>query len=152
MERTPEAAAVVFGDECLSYRELNTRANRLAPLFALSRRRAGIRVGIFVERSVEMVVGTAGRAQGRWRLPATRPHLPKRRASVLSCKTPARTRFLTQRRFTEALQEHALPVVVLDDERPPFAAESAETPAVSVADDNLSYSFTRQAQRVSRKG
>jgi len=138
MERTPEAAAVVFGDECLSYRELNTRANRLAHYL----RSLGVGpesvVGIFVERSVEMVVGLLGALKAGGAYLPLDPTYPKARISLIM-QDARPYALLTQRRFTEALQEHALPVVVLDDERPPFAAESAETPAVSVADDNLSY-------------
>src|SRR5580658_5975119 len=50
-ERTPEAVAVVFGGNQLTYRELNTRANQLAHYL----QRLGVGpetlVGLFVERS-----------------------------------------------------------------------------------------------------
>ena len=53
----PEATAVVFGEQHLSYRELNKRANKLARHL----RRLGVGpeslVGICVERSTEMLVG-----------------------------------------------------------------------------------------------
>ncbi len=54
--RTPEAVAVVFEGESLTYRELNARANRLA--HRLRREGAGpeVLVGIRVERSFEVVV------------------------------------------------------------------------------------------------
>ena len=60
VERTPDAAAVIFGNQRVSYRELNRRANQLAHYL----RRAGVGpevvVGICVERSVEMIVGLLG--------------------------------------------------------------------------------------------
>ncbi|MEY9094723.1 amino acid adenylation domain-containing protein, partial [Paenibacillus sp. RC84] len=56
-ERTPDAAAVVYEDKQLSYRELNERANRLAgELRAGGVGRESI-VGILAERSVELLVG-----------------------------------------------------------------------------------------------
>jgi amino acid adenylation domain-containing protein len=60
MESTPEAVAVVFEDQQLTYQELNKRANRLA--YYLQRLGVGpeARVGICVERSLEMVVGLLG--------------------------------------------------------------------------------------------
>src|SRR5687767_15379951 len=55
VERTPDAVAVVFEDEHLTYAELNRRANRLA--HHLVRRGVGpdVRVGLCVEPGVEMM-------------------------------------------------------------------------------------------------
>ncbi|WP_426576153.1 amino acid adenylation domain-containing protein [Xenorhabdus stockiae] len=53
----PDATAIVFEDQNISYGELNRRANQLAHhLIALGVRPDG-RIGICLERSVEMVVG-----------------------------------------------------------------------------------------------
>ena len=57
VERTPGAAALVFEDETLSYAELNARANRLAHHLRSLGVGPDARVGICVERSLEMVVG-----------------------------------------------------------------------------------------------
>jgi amino acid adenylation domain-containing protein len=57
VERTPDAVAIVYGDQQLTYRELNQRANRLAHRLL----RLGIhpqeKVGIAVERSPELIAG-----------------------------------------------------------------------------------------------
>ncbi|BAP43368.1 non-ribosomal peptide synthetase PvdD [Pseudomonas sp. StFLB209] len=56
-EQTPQAPALTFGAQTLSYAELNARANRLAHhLIAQSVQPDGL-VGIAAERSLEMVVG-----------------------------------------------------------------------------------------------
>ena len=52
----PNAPALVFGDETLSYVELNARANRLAHRLQHLGVRPETRVGIALERSVDMVV------------------------------------------------------------------------------------------------
>src|SRR5882724_5506253 len=57
VERTPEATAVVFEDESLSYRELNQRANRLAHHLRSLGVQPDERVALCVPRSIEMVVG-----------------------------------------------------------------------------------------------
>src|SRR5437773_8228958 len=56
-ERTPDALAVACGDDRISYRELNRRANQLA--WALRERGVGPEsfVGVCMARSIEMVVG-----------------------------------------------------------------------------------------------
>ena len=52
----PDAIALVFGDQTLSYAELNRRANRLAHHLAARGVRPESLVGVAVERSIEMVV------------------------------------------------------------------------------------------------
>ncbi|HVS18631.1 MAG TPA: MupA/Atu3671 family FMN-dependent luciferase-like monooxygenase [Planctomycetota bacterium] len=58
--RTPQAVALVSGDECLTYAELDERAERLAAELARRGVRPGQLVGIFLERSVDLVVAVLG--------------------------------------------------------------------------------------------
>jgi amino acid adenylation domain-containing protein len=60
VEGTPDAEAVVFGEQTLSYRELNRRVNRLAHHLRSLGVEPEMLVGICVERSIEMVVGILG--------------------------------------------------------------------------------------------
>ena len=57
VERTPNALAVKAGDRFLTYGELNRRANRLAHHLRELGVQADSRVGICVERGLDMVVG-----------------------------------------------------------------------------------------------
>ena len=57
---TPDAPAVTFGRESLTYQELNARANRLANYLRARGVGNGTLVGILVERSLQMVVGLLG--------------------------------------------------------------------------------------------
>ena len=58
--QTPDAIAVVFADEQLTYQELNRRANQLAHYLQQLGVVAESLVGICIERSLEMVVGILG--------------------------------------------------------------------------------------------
>ena len=60
VERTPDAVAVVYRDEELTYRELNHRANQLARYLREHGVGPEALVGLCVERSLEMVVGLLG--------------------------------------------------------------------------------------------
>src|ERR1700730_4970864 len=83
VERTPEAVAVEYEGEELSYRELNERANRLA--HDLIGRGVGPEdvVGICVERSLEMVVGLLGILKaGAAYLPLD-PEYPRQRLALM---------------------------------------------------------------------
>jgi non-ribosomal peptide synthetase component F len=58
--KAPDVVAVVFGDEALSYAELNRRANRLAHHLRELGAGPEARVAVCAERSLEMVVGVLG--------------------------------------------------------------------------------------------
>jgi natural product biosynthesis luciferase-like monooxygenase protein/amino acid adenylation domain-containing protein len=58
--RTPHAVAVVYEEERLSYAELERRANQLAHHLLARGVRPGDRVGLCVERSLELAVGVLG--------------------------------------------------------------------------------------------
>ncbi|MGF9936327.1 AMP-binding protein, partial [Paenibacillus ehimensis] len=56
-ERTPEATAVVYENDRLTYRELNERANRLARTLRAQGVKPNRLVGILADRSTELLVG-----------------------------------------------------------------------------------------------
>ncbi|MEJ2416092.1 MAG: amino acid adenylation domain-containing protein [Exilibacterium sp.] len=60
VENTPHAIAVVFGEQQLSYEELNKRSNQLARYLIKRGVKKEVRVGVCVERSLEMVIGLLG--------------------------------------------------------------------------------------------
>ncbi|BAY37781.1 amino acid adenylation domain-containing protein [Nostoc sp. NIES-2111] len=60
VERTPNAVAVEFGNQQLTYDELNCRANSLAHYLKSLGVKPDVLVGICVERSLEMLVGVLG--------------------------------------------------------------------------------------------
>ncbi|MEQ1514811.1 MAG: amino acid adenylation domain-containing protein [Lysobacteraceae bacterium] len=87
--RTPEATALVCGDEQLSYDELNRRANRLAHHL----RTLGVvpddRIAICVDRSIAMVVGLFGILKAGGAYVPIEPTTPAERvAYILADSTP----------------------------------------------------------------
>src|SRR5262249_15341804 len=58
--RTPDAVAVLLGEERLTYRDLDRRANRLGRHLRGLGVGSGDVVGLCVERSIEMTVGLLG--------------------------------------------------------------------------------------------
>lgn len=60
VEKTPDAVAVTFADQQLTYRQLNCRANQLAHYLQALGVGPDVLVGICAKRSLEMVVGLLG--------------------------------------------------------------------------------------------
>ncbi|MBV8286313.1 MAG: AMP-binding protein, partial [Hyphomicrobiales bacterium] len=122
--RTPEAAAVVFGQESLSYGELNARANRLAR--CLIGRGVGPEalVGLALERSAELVVALLGvlKAGGAY-LPLDPDYPPARLAHMLADAAPA---LVLSAESVRARLPRSLPILSLDG--PELRAALAQGP------------------------
>jgi amino acid adenylation domain-containing protein len=60
VEKIPNNIAVVFEDKQLTYRELNEKSNRLAKTLREKGVKQDTKVGVMLERSLEMIVGVIG--------------------------------------------------------------------------------------------
>ncbi|MCG1043369.1 amino acid adenylation domain-containing protein [Mycetohabitans sp. B8] len=89
-ERTPEAPALVFEEQTLSYTTLNTSANRLAHRLIELGVKPDTRVALCVERSPTMVVGLLAilKAGGAY-VPLDPAYPPERLAYMVSDSQPA---------------------------------------------------------------
>ena len=82
VERTPDAVAIAFEGRTLSYRELDRRANQLARHLRSLGVGPEVRVGLFLQRSLELPVALLGDPEGRRRLRAARSGAARRAARV----------------------------------------------------------------------
>nr|QEO74050.1 condensation domain-containing protein [uncultured bacterium] len=118
--RTPDAIAVSFEQEQVSYTELNARANQLAHQLQSLNVRPEVTVGVLMERSVEMVVALLGvlKAGGAY-LPLD-PAYPVERLRFM-LEDAAAPVLLTQAALAALLPTASAHVLSLDD------AETAAT-------------------------
>ena len=134
----PDAVAVVFDDQQLSYRELNRQANQLAHYF----RRLGVGpeslVGICMERSLEMVVGLLGILKAGGAYVPLDPSYPKERLGFMLQDAQIKV-LLTQQRMIEYLGEQRARAVCLDSDCREIAQQSDENLNREVTANNLAY-------------
>ena len=136
VEKTPDAIAVVFEQEQLTYHQLNQRANQLANYLQNLGVRPEVLVGICVERSVEMVVGLLGILKAGGAYVPLDPNYPEERLSYMLEDSGVEV-LLTQQSLLESLPSHTAQVVCLDSEWPAIEQHSGDNLDVGVTSDNL---------------
>lgn len=136
VERTPDAIAVVFEDEQLTYRELNERANQLAHHLQSLGVAAETLVGICVERSVEMVVGLLGILKAGGAYVPLDPSYPQERLAFMIEDT-AISVLLTQETLLVNLPEG--PTTVCLDTLTLPETNGIESPKGSLDEEHLAY-------------
>ncbi len=134
----PDAEAVVFESEKLSYGELNARANQLAHY--LSKKGVGSEtiVGISVERSLNMIVAMLGvlKAGGAY-LPMD-PEYPVDRLTLMLEDSGAPV-LITQKSFEEKYTESHAAKIFIDADWAYIDGESTEDTINTAAPENLAY-------------
>ncbi|HEX8273747.1 MAG TPA: amino acid adenylation domain-containing protein [Longimicrobiaceae bacterium] len=138
-ERVPDATAVTFGGRSLTFGELDGRANRLANHLRGMGVGPEVRVGICLERSLELMVAILGvmKAGGAY-VPVDPAHPAERIGYVL--EDSAVGVLLTQERLRERVPVgEGVRVVAVDREWDAIAASPATLPESGVGPENLCY-------------
>ncbi|MGB7891209.1 MAG: amino acid adenylation domain-containing protein, partial [Microcoleus sp.] len=136
-ERMPDAIAVVFENEYLTYRELNKKANNLASYLQKIGVNPEVFVGIYVERSLEMMVGLLGilKAGGAY-VPLDPAYPPERLGFML--EDAKISVLLTQKKLLETLPKNSASLVFLDADGEGIS--SCDEPVVGLQNSsNLAY-------------
>ncbi|WP_292766899.1 non-ribosomal peptide synthetase, partial [Nostoc sp. NOS(2021)] len=142
VEQTPNAIAVVFEDQQLTYRELNTRANQLAHYLQKLGVKPEVLVGICTERSLDMIVGLLGILKAGGAYVPLDPNYPQERLSFIlkDSQVPV---LLTQARLLEKLPEHEAQIVCLDTNSNVITQQSKYNPiSISRADTQAYVIYT----------
>ncbi|MBG1267392.1 non-ribosomal peptide synthetase/type I polyketide synthase [Nostoc sp. WHI] len=136
VERTPDAVALVFENQQLTYRELNIQANQLAHYLQTLDVKPDVLVGICVERSLAMVIGILGVLKAGGAYVPIDPEYPQERISHILSDSQV-SLLLTQQRLVAKLPEHQATLVVIDETWQQIVQYSQENPISSVTDSDL---------------
>jgi amino acid adenylation domain-containing protein len=158
-EKTPDAAAVVFEDQQLSYQELNERANQVAHYLKKQGIGPEALVAIWMERSIEMIVALLAILKAGGAYVPLDPDYPQERL-VFMLEDSRACLLLTQKSLVEDGRwtiengdsrssipstllttglDSRLKVVCLDREWETIACESRENLSSGVTAENLAY-------------
>ena len=127
--RDPHHAALIFGSQKLTYRELNVRANRLAHHLRQQGVQNGSLVGLYLERSLEMVVAIYGVIKAGGAYVPYDPEMPAARlSSMLEDSKPAIV--LTLSRLATNLSSSGAQVIALDSGWKAIETQPDSNPAI----------------------
>jgi amino acid adenylation domain-containing protein len=136
--RAPDARAIGFGAESLTYAELNARSNQLAchlRKFGVGPERL---VGICVERSLEMVIGLLGILKAGGAYTPLDPDYPQERLAFMLADSGVSV-VVTQQTLLDRLPSHGAKIMCLDSDREAISKESEASPSSDLCPENLAY-------------
>ena len=143
----PNAVAVVFENQQLTYQQLNARANQIAHYLRKLGISAESLVGICVERSLEMVVGLLGILKAGGAYVPLDPQLPQERLRLILAQTKPSV-LLSQQHLVERLPEHKAQVICWESHRSVITQQSEENPVHGATPENLAYVIYSSRQGV----
>jgi len=137
-KQTPDAIAVVMGKEQISYRALDEKANQLANYLQQCGVVPETLVGVFLERSIDMVVALLGVLKAGGAYIPLDPAYPSERIGFILEDAGAKI-LLTQQSLVSALPPRSAGVITLDGMRGGISKESKKSPIVKLTPQNLAY-------------
>ncbi|MEA5617544.1 amino acid adenylation domain-containing protein [Cronbergia sp. UHCC 0137] len=137
VQRTPDAIALIFGEEVFTYREINIKANQLAHYLQTLGVKPETPVGICLERSPEMVIGMLAILKaGGFYVPLDPAYPNERLRYILD---DAKVEIILAHAETQRRREEFGRVVCLDADWESFGEYPITNPVTDVSPGNLAY-------------
>src|SRR6185369_17163464 len=146
---TPEAVAVSFGEQQLSYRELNSRANQLAHYLRSMDVGPEVCVGVCLERSVDLVVTLVAILKTGGAYVPLDPSYPLERLAFMLEDAQIGILVTTEKMLDLLPAEQG---ICLDRDAELIAIQSAQNLASEVSAENLAYVMYRRGSTGQPKG
>ncbi len=135
---TPDAVAIVCGEQQLTYAELDCQANQVANYLIDVGVKPATFVGICVERSLQMVVGLLGILKTGAAYVPIDPNYPVDRLEYMLIDAQIEV-LLTQQPLVQHLPTQVKQLVCLDTDRAQIAQAATNTPLVNIHPDDIAY-------------
>lgn len=138
VERTPEGVAVSWENEALTYRELNSQANRLAHLLRANGVGPEIPVALYLDRKPKTVVAILAvlKAGGAY-VPIDLAY-PKERAAFMLEDAQAPI-LITEQKLRESVPAGNAKVICIDSDWETISGQSDTNPEVVTQSENIAY-------------
>lgn len=138
VEATPDAIALVYGNQYVGYQELNRRANQVARHLERLHFGAEVLAGVCMQRSLEMVVAMLGVLKAGGAYVPLDPSYPRDRLAYMLQDANAAV-LLSQDHLLSELSGSTAKVVCLDSDWQDIALNDCRNPFSLVSPDNIAY-------------
>ncbi|WP_233899380.1 non-ribosomal peptide synthetase, partial [Tenacibaculum piscium] len=137
--KTPDTIAVVYGSESLSYRELEERSNQLAHYLIDKGVSVEDRVGICMDRSLEMIVSILGVLKSGAAYVPIDPDYPKDRINFMIQDATIDLLLSTSGLVDRMSDLEVSELILLDKDWELIQKQFIRSPAIEVSVNNLAY-------------
>jgi len=158
VEKTPDAIALVFGEERITFRELNKKANQLAWFLKKKGIKSDEIIGIMQERSVGMMVSILGVLKlGCTYIPLD-PNYPQKRIMVMLDKSDISVLLTNENAIKAypfpgiAVNEGCRHIIIIDREEEILKKEAVENPIVEFKEESIIYQIYTSGSTGTPKG
>jgi amino acid adenylation domain-containing protein/thioester reductase-like protein len=149
--KNPEAVAITFQDQQLTYQELNQKSNQVAHYLVTLGVKPETFVGVCVERSLEMMIILLGVLKAGGAYVPLDPSYPSDRIAFM-IEDSALPILITEQAQLANLPQHSAHVVVMESDWEEIERHSLEQVISSVTTDNLAYTIYTSGSTGKPKG
>ncbi|PZU94481.1 MAG: non-ribosomal peptide synthetase [Pseudanabaena sp.] len=138
VQRTPNAIAVIYENQQLTYQELNQKANQLAHhLLAIGIQSEQL-IGICIERSLDMLVGLLGILKAGATYVPIDPSYPRDRIEYMLSDSQAKI-LITQQSVINQIPAYTGLIICLDGEQHKLSQSPNHNPQIAIDSNQLAY-------------
>nr|MDJ0728113.1 amino acid adenylation domain-containing protein [Prochloraceae cyanobacterium] len=138
VQLNPQAVAIEFETEKITYLELNNRANKLANYLQKLGVKPEVKVGICLERSIEMAIGLLAIIKAGGAYIPLDPKYPRSRIDYMLEDSQTKI-LLTQEKLRSSFDKNSLEIICLDTDWSKITLEPETNPVSEIYGDNLVY-------------
>ncbi len=138
VERTPEKVAIEFKNQQLNYAQFNKRVNQLAHFLISKNIQKGEFVGMFVERSLDMVIGLLAIMKVGGIYVPLDPSNPKDRLQVIIEDAQAKM-IISNQKMIRKLPKTNAEITLLDEIQYELSQSSQENPKRAISSEDFVY-------------
>ncbi len=138
VERNPDATAIIFEEQRLTYRELNRKANQLAHYLRKQGVGPEVLVGICIERSPEMIIGIIAILKAGGAYVPLDPSYPNERLAYFLQDSGASI-LVSQESLLHILPRQECKVICLDADWETIAQSDQQNPSCNTTTENAAY-------------